>query len=486
MKSATRARTIACDHNGSDTPTPRDQTACRAVVRFTIALLTACAWSTGHAQEPVPHPAEWQIGLAMTVITPEEPVRMSGYAARVRPFESVEQDLFAKALLLEDRTGQRALLVTTDLIGLNAALLESVSERIGKRTGLRREQVLFSASHTHAGPALTLEVSPVPGASAADAERTVAYTRMLQDKLVELAERAMASRQPGRLSWGIGIVHFPMNRREFTDTGIILGVNPKGPVDRSVPVLRVDDPNGQARVVLFGCACHCTTLTQDNYAISGDFAGFAQELVQEQQPGIQAMFMAGCGADANPFPRGTMDLARRHGAELAAEVIRVMREPLKPVRGPLRLAYGHATLPLQSVTREDLVPMAERGPGWQRGNARRLLDMLDRGETPPTQFRCPVAVWQFGSDLTLVGLSGEVVVDYVHLLEQALGPMRLWIAAYCNDYFGYLPSDRVIAEGGYEARGLFDGRGWFAPGTQHALVDTVRALAQQAGRPLPP
>jgi neutral ceramidase len=226
-------------------------------------------------------------------------------------------------------------------------------------------------------------------------------------------------------------------------------------------------------------------LTGDNYAVSGDYAGFAQALVQQRFPDAQAMFMAGCGGDANPYPRGTIELARRHGTELGTEVVRVAEGSLEPVRGPLRLGYRHTSLPLRSVGRGELETMAESGPSWQRGTARRLLEMLDRGEAPPTAFRGPVALWQFGSDLTLVGLSGEVVVDYVHLLEQALGPMRLWVAAYCNDYFGYLPSDRVLEEGGYETRGLFDGRGWFAPGTQAALVETVRSLAQQVGRPLP-
>jgi hypothetical protein len=94
-----------------------------------------------------------------------------------------------------------------------------------------------------------------------------------------------------------------------------------------------------------------------------------------------------------------------------------------------------------------------------------------------------VAVWQFGNDLTLVGLSGEVVVDYVFAIEKAVGPLRLWPAAYCNDYFGYLPSARVHAEGGYENRGLNSGAGWFAPEAERALVEKVRELALKAKRP---
>ena len=132
--------------------------------------------------------------------------------------------------------------------------------------------------------------------------------------------------------------------------------------------------------------------------------------------------------------------------------------------------------------RPELEGMVRNGPSWQTGNAKSLLAKLDRRETLPSAYDCPVALWQFGTNLTLVGLSGEVVVDYVPLVEQAIGPLKLWIAAYCNDVFGYLPSARVLKEGGYECRGLYTGPGFFAPTAQDALLAKVRALAEQSGR----
>jgi neutral ceramidase len=112
-----------------------------------------------------------------------------------------------------------------------------------------------------------------------------------------------------------------------------------------------------------------------------------------------------------------------------------------------------------------------------------MLEVLKRGDKPPRHYRCPQAVWQFGQDLTLVALSGEVVVDYVPLLENALGPNHLWIAAYCNDVFGYVPSARVLREGGYETRGLYSGGiGLFDSKTQDVLLESVRKLAREVGR----
>jgi hypothetical protein len=119
-------------------------------------------------------------------------------------------------------------------------------------------------------------------------------------------------------------------------------------------------------------------------------------------------------------------------------------------------------------------------------SAQRMLARLDRGEKLDTEYTCPVPVWQFGDDLTLVSLLGEVVVDYLKTIEDALGPNRLWVSAYNHDVFGYLPSARVSRAGGYETRGLIHGGiGLFAPSAQEVLVAKVRELASNVGRELP-
>jgi hypothetical protein len=462
-------------------------------MRYSSVLTTCSAAALGLLALLAPAPVhgggpDWKVGLARVKITPERPVFLAGYASRNRPFDKVTTDLYAKALALEDQNGRVAVLVTTDLIGLTAAVAEPVCKRIGGKTGLKREQILLSSSHIHTGPALSLDPKARDGRTAADALRTVDYTRRLQDQLVDVAVRALARREPARLSWGSGVANFVMNRREFTPRGVILGVNPRGPADRTVPVLRIDGPDGKLRAVLFGAATHNTTLTDTCYEVCGDYAGFAQSYVEEHCPGAEALFLLGFAGDSNPYPRGTMDMARAHGAALGKEVCRVLGTKLRPVRGPLKVAFGTADLPLQSPpTRAELMKQAaQKGGGLRAWRAREMLSALDRGEKLRTDYPAPVAVWQFGDDLTLVGLSGEVVVDYVAMLEKALGPNRLWLAAYCNDVFGYLPSARVLAEGGYETRGLYaGGAGLFAPRAQDVLVAAVRTLAGRVGRRMP-
>ncbi len=433
--------------------------------------------------------AEWQAGFAAVKITPEGPVAMAGYASRNKPSEGVVADLYAKVLVLVDTSGERAVWITTDLIGLRAVVTEEISRRVMDGTGLKRHQLLINSSHTHTAPAIADSDASAYSIAPDAARRTRAYRQLLQDRIVSAVEQALARVQPVELSYGSGVVPFVMSRREFTrDRGVVLGVNPRGAADRTMPLLKIASPDGALRAVIFGAAVHNTTLTGDEYRITGDYAGFAQEYVQQQLPGVQAMFVQGFAGDANPHPRGTLDLARQHGETLGREVVRVLGTKLMPVRGPLNLQFDHVDIPLANrLSRREIEKMTERGsPSWKSGMAARMLEVLDTGGTLPSHYRAPIAVWQFGQDLTLVALSGEVVVDYAHLIENAIGPMQLWLSAYNNDVFGYLPSARVLAEGGYETRGVsHGGPGFFSPDAQDVVVSKVRELAARAGRALP-
>lgn len=446
-----------------------------AALAFTLALPPLRA-----AETP------WQIGLASVRITPDQPVLMYGYASRNTPHQGVSSDLFAKAFALQDPDGHRAVLVTCDLGGIHGDMIERIATRLREKHGLRRDAVLYNASHTHAGPLAWVAAEEVAGLASPAVSATRAYVAQLEAKLQQVAEAALAQLEPAALSWGLGMAPFVMNRRQFTDDrGIILGFNPKGPVDRSVLVLRADDPSGRLRLVLMGVACHCTCTGGKNFQIDGDFAGHAQAALQAQFPGAQAMFITGCGGDANPWPRGELAHARQHGATLAAEVARVLAEKLAPVRPPLRTAFQTVALPVAPpAPRAQLEAMRKSSSSWERYIGGRHLALLERGQAPVTSFPMPISLWQFGSDLTLVALSGEPVNDYVHLIENAIGRTRLWVAGYSHDVFGYVPSARILAEGGYESRGIDrgDAVGQFTSAAERVVVEAVTSLAREVGR----
>ncbi len=462
----------------------------RAIV-IGLSMLGVGVSATRDFEDGEPPPS-WKAGTATVVITPERPLTLLGYTDRKGPFEGVADDLSARALALEDAQGRRAVLVAADLVAFQSAIVtDAVTRRIAERTGLGRERLIFNASHTHTGPVVSLDPNlklnvAHPDMTPEQAEATIAYTRRLQDQLVDLVERALASLRPAKLSWAAGRTKVPTSRRLPKSGGVVMVPNPAASVDDAVPVLRVDSPEGKPLAVAFGCSCHAVAAGTRN-VISADYPGYARRVVEERHPGATALFLAGCGGDANPEPRGTIEAARSHGEALGGEVCRVLDGPLAPVVGPLQVAYAQIDLPLQHLSREQIEGYRDR-PNFQAWQARHMLAVLDAGERLPTRYTAPVAVWRLGESLTLAALPGEPVAEYATLLRQALGPDGLWISGYNNDCFGYLPTAKVVAEGGHEAigvtlwawsRNLGAMVGFFEPRVQDVVVEAVRRLADE-------
>jgi hypothetical protein len=254
-------------------------------------------------------------------------------------------------------------------------------------------------------------------------------------------------------------------------------------VDHEVPVLRVEDAGGTVRAILFGYACHCTTMVGTDYRISGDWAGFAQDFLERAHPGALAFFVTGCGGDADPQPRGKLAFAREHGLEMAGAVTRALKGTRTPITGSFRVAFDRVDLPLAPLpSRTDYEKRLKTGNPSVRQHAQRQLQTLDKDGKLRTSYPEPVQVWQLGRELTLVALGGEVVVDYALRLKRELPGGNLWVAAYANDVFAYVPSVRILLEGGYEADASMLGYGLptrFSNEVEDTLVKKVHELVKK-------
>lgn len=414
------------------------------------------------------------VGVAQVDITPGYPIRLSGYLARKTECEGVAQPIWAKALAIgSDREGP-ALLITVDNCGVPGHIREEIVRRLRGR--VKPERLAVCSTHTHSAPCLggllpTLFGEAIPPEHQARIDR---YTRELTDALERVALAALADRRPARLSFGIGTAGFAANRR-----------TKGGPVDHDVPVLVATDARGGLRAVLAGYACHCTTLTGEFNQIKGDWAGYAQEYLQADHPGAVALVALGCGADINPNPRSSFELARQYGRAIADAVNSVLTGPQRPLRGRLVCRVKQVELPFDTLpTRAEWEAKAkDAGPAGY--HARFNLAKLDRGEALPTRLPYLVQVWAFGNDLAMVFLPGEVVVDYSLRLKRELDRQRLWVSAYANDVPCYIPSERVLQEGGYEggaAMIYYDHPTKFAPGLEDVIVCAVRDLVPRAYR----
>ncbi|MCS6863451.1 MAG: neutral/alkaline non-lysosomal ceramidase N-terminal domain-containing protein [Gemmataceae bacterium] len=422
----------------------------------------------------------FKAAVATQVITPSENIWMAGYAARTKPAEGKLHDLYAKALCLEDATGKRLVLVTTDLIGIPRSLGEAVATAVEKQFGIPREALILSASHTHCGPVLRENLFDMYPMSKEEAEKVIAYTRKLERDLIALIGAALKNLQPVALKHGAGKATFAVNRREPTPKGIINGRNPAGPVEHTVPVLVVETRAGQPLALVFGYACHNTTLSF--YQWCGDYAGFAQIALEKARPGTTAMFWAGCGGDANPLPRGQVEHAQQYGQELANAVLAAMKDA-KPIQG--RFAARYETIALkfdQLPTKEQLrADLLSKNRAVQKRAERLLQELETRGQITDHYPHYPIQAWAIGDQVLLIALGGEVVVDYHIRLKKELPTSRtLWVMAYANDVMSYIPSARVLKEGGYEADSsqIYYGMpGQYSPTIEDAIIAKVKQLA---------
>jgi hypothetical protein len=426
----------------------------------------------------------WKAGVAKEVVTPEKSVWLAGYGSKRAP-EGKLHDLWLKALALEDDAGRRAVLVTSDFQGIPKAMADRTCEKLRQRFGLARDQIMLTFSHNHCGPRLTSDLHDYYPVDAAQEALVDEYTALMEAKVVEIVGGALSKLAPANLRIGEGRAAFAVNRRNNREAEIpdllANGAPLKGPVDHAVPVMTVSGADGRLLAVLFGYACHPTTLSFTQWC--GDYPGFAQLALKKNHPGATAMFINTCGGDQNPLPRRRVELCERYGNMLAEGVESALKQPLKPVAPGLRTAFEFTDLPYEKVvTRAELQTALASKNAIQARWAGRMLKKLDSGETFASSYPYPLHAWRLGGELLLIGMGGETVVDYALRFKKEFGP-GTWVCGYADDLIAYIPSRHVWEEGGYEGGSfLYEyGRPAFrwAGEVEDRIVETVRRLVKQ-------
>ena len=469
--------------------------------RFLGSFVVGMVWSAAHSAglSAVGETSTTLVGAARIDITPNYPIRLSGFGFRRQESEGVTHPIWAKALAIGAKGESPAILVTVDNLGVPDYMVRDLARRLKSKAGIDPARLAVTSTHTHTAPMLdgvapTLFGEPIPPDHQAHIQQ---YTKELADHLERVALASISDRSPGRLEWGLGSVGFAVNRRATRDGRVVgIGVNPKGPVDHDMPLLVVKSPDGKVRAIYASYACHCVTLS--NNSIGGDWAGFAQLAIEKQWPGSVSLISAGCGADINPVSGVTGDkveVAAEQGQQIAAEVKRLIGAGLQPLSGELvcrleRIDLAFDTLP----TREEWQRRASlpKDNFYNRSvayHASIQLERLDRGKALQTHVSYPIQTWAFGNQMAIVFLPGEVVVDYSLRLKRELGAKRLWVNGYSNDVPCYIPSERILKEGGYEggdAMRYFDRPTKFKPGLERRIVEVVhRQLDGTFSKPMP-
>lgn len=456
---------------------------------FVCAVRLAAEAAVLRADEPEPAPATtWRAGVARASITPETPVWLAGYGSKRVP-DGKLHDLWMKALALEAPDGSRVALITSDFQGVPKGYSDLVFERARERFGLDRARLMFTYSHNHCGPRLgddLIDYYPVEP----EQETLVAeYTERMAERAVDLIGEAFENLGPAILKTGAGRTNFAVNRRENTEAevaeALARGEPLRGVVDHAVPVLSVTRPDGAEAAILFGYACHPTTLSFNTYC--GDYPGFAQVALERGRPGTAAMFVNTCGGDQNPIPRRSLELCERYGGMLAAAVEETLRRPMKPIEPGLRVAFEMIELRYEKVVDADDLKRDLKHDNPIRARwAARLLAKLEAGERFEPFHPYPLRAWRLGADTLFLGMGGETVVDYALRFKREFGA-GTWVLGYADDMVAYIPSRRVWEEGGYEGGAFLYEYGrpalrW-AGDVEDRIVSGIHRVAGRVGVP---
>jgi hypothetical protein len=451
----------------------------RAITVLTLLLVLATALQTANAAE------SWKAGVAKVNITPTEYMWMAGYGARDHVATGKLSELWAKCLVLEDAEGKKVVLITLDLVGIERQHSMSICEKLQSKYKLERSQIAINCSHTHSGPVVARNLRPMHfyGLAKEHQDQVLAYAGKLEESIIELVGTAIHNLSPAKVEWGSGKTDFAVNRRNnkepevpmLREAGRLLG-----PVDHDVPVLSVKDERGNLRVVVCGYACHATVLSGFDW--SGDYPGFAQIELERSHPTCTALFWAGCGADQNPLPRRTRELAEKYGKMLAGAVEDVLAKSMTPIDGALQTTYSEIPLALATLpTRDELIAQGKDTNKYIAMRAKMLLEDIDDGQPLSPTYPYPIQRWQLGDGVQWFFLGGEVVVDFAIRIKAENTGARTWVAGYSNDVMAYIPSRRVLTEGGYEGGGAMAVYGLptiWSERVEEQIIDEVQRLSK--------
>jgi len=386
---------------------------------------------------------ELRAGLARIDITPEKPVQLMGYSSRTDLSTGVHDPLYARAAVFEN-DGKRLVLVSTDIIGYYAAFKQIHAELLAD-FDLQPDELFLSAIHTHSAPTLMID-------EANGHPNNIEYTKQLTQKLQTVIGDAFNALAPVGIGAGVGYSPVGMNRREMKENGAIwLGRNPYGVTDKEVLVMKIARADGSPVGALFDYATHATSLGPGNLMISGDVLGIAGQFVETILGNdIIAPVFAGASGNIDPWfrvlPEFTSDAGWIPepvllGTLLGEEAVHVYRG-IEDIQsgGTVTTSQTIVHCPAKIVNEDD---DANRGKlQYKRYDGNRAED--DRTTKPIT-----VSVARVG-DVAFVGISTETVTE-IGLEIKAASPFKhTFIITHCNGSDGYLASEELYKEGGYE------------------------------------
>jgi neutral ceramidase len=440
-----------------------------------------------------------KFSVAKTDITPKQFVFQAGFGFREHQSVGVLAPIFMSVVLLQEN--KTLLIVTIDAVGADRSFIIGIKDALKERFGLAHDEVLINFSHTHHSVSLTgLDTSlRQPGYSLAqthwerdhskiDYSADEEFYRYIRDELLDMVAGCYANLTDGKLLLARGRSDMAINRRlPLEGGGLAWAPNPNAEIDKDLFVLQLQDSEGMLKSLIYAYGCHTTSMGGDDYLISNDFAGYTVDALEEKYPGVLPVFLQACAGELKPragsnetnFFSCTPEQSEAIGRSFAADIEGVVKGgDFEEVQCQFRTALEDPQLPTARFTTEFLDDIIANGPGSYEANAAcNTLTALGKG-TAKEYRPLYVALWQLAPDVNLIAIEGEVSTEYSLLIKKLFGNGKMIVLGYTNGVMSYIPTAKMLAEGGYEAECnyFFGLQGPFVPEIEDIIVGRVARM----------
>jgi neutral ceramidase len=401
-----------------------------AFLVFVISFISL--FTIGQVSKSSENAGVLKAGMAKIDITPDNPVKLYGYANRKTNSEGVHDPLSARAVVFENN-GKKFVLISSDLGSYGGEVFTTMQKSIMEKFNLKESEIFLSTIHSHSSPILSL--SPERGDPS-----NIEYTNNLQKKLLTVIGEAIKNLKPVFTGTGIGYSPVGSNRREMRPDGsIVLGRNPYGPTDKEVLVMKIATPDGTPVGAVYDYATHSTALGSKNLQISGDVLGISAQFVEKiLGKNVISPVFAGASGNIDPWYRVLPEFNNEPGwipepvllaTLLGEEVVTVFRG-IKVVNpgGEIKSSFETLQCPRKKQPENKNVPDNEK----------------------ETTVPVNITVARIGDDVAFVGFNVEMLTEIGMKIKSGSPYKYTFIITHCNGSSGYLPPAELYKEGGYE------------------------------------
>lgn len=423
-------------------------------------------------------------------ITPDSPVTLVGFSARTHESEGIHDDTYANVVLLQ--AGEPVIIIALDLCFGDLSFANGIKEAIREKYGLSQDKIIINYSHTHSAVSITggaSEKSPDLWNNADYAEK-IRYSNMVKGKIMGMIDEGFAKMTEGDVFICKGESTFGVSRRYPSEEGILW--KPyfnEDSMDKDLFLLKFVDRDGRMRGLIYSYACHPTAMGSNNYLVSADFPGVVRRVLEEENPGMSVVFLQGCGADIKPYIsadngrfRGcTFDELEQAGRRLADEISQCIGQ-MKWRRINANFKTGFSDVKLYTEVWDEAkwatVLNDPKEPNYVKRATERLLnDMKENRVKNYLPFY--MSFLRLDEKTCFICMENEVVTDIGKEIKNLFNEDVITLG-YSNSRSCYIPTKKIIQDGGYEAESFKSARlsGPFVPEIEDIIVGRAALMVR--------